>query len=67
MARNTNANPKASQDDTEVIREKPADTLLRSWGKKMSLGKAAVIPVFVGGSWTLQIPRGNKRVLTVKI
>lgn len=67
MARNTKPNPKVEADDAEVIREKPADTLLRSWGKKMSLGKAAVIPVFIGGSWTLQIPRGNKRVLTVKI
>ena len=64
MARNA-AKPKAGQD-VEIVQDRPAETLLRSWGKKMSQGRAAVIPVFVGGKWSIQIPRGNKRVLTVK-
>jgi hypothetical protein len=45
----------------------PAATLLRSWGKRMANGHAVVIPVFVGGSWTLQVPRGNKRVLRLNV
>lgn len=69
MARTTTPKPKAKakQTEEELVQEKPARTLLKSWGKRMSRGKAAVIPVYVGGSWTLQIPRGNKRVLTVKV
>lgn len=26
-----------------------------------------MIPVFVGGAWSLQVPRGNKRVLRVNV
>lgn len=47
--------------------EKPAATLVKSWAKKMSQGRATIIPVFVGGVWSLQVPRGNKRVLTVPV
>ena len=53
--------------DKESIQDKPAASLLRSWGKRMSAGQAAMIPVYVGGSWTLQIPRGNKRVLQLAV
>jgi hypothetical protein len=47
--------------------DRPAPSLLRSWGKRMSEGKASVIPVFVGGSWSLAVPRGNKRVLSLSV
>ena len=47
--------------------DRPANTLLHNWGKKMAEGNAAVIPVFIGGSWTLQVPRGNKRILRVNV
>ena len=50
-----------------MIRDKPAPSLLKAWGKRMSQGTASVIPVYVGGSWTLQVPRGNKRVLSFPI
>lgn len=66
MARSNTPKPKAAQEDMP-IQDKPAPTLLKSWGKRMSQGQAAVIPVYVGGNWSLQIPRGNKRVLTVKV
>jgi len=65
MARNSTPKAKTGQDN-EIVQDRPADTLLRSWAKKMSQGRASVIPVFVGGKWSIQIPRGNKRVLTVK-
>ena len=47
--------------------DKPASTLLRSWGKRMAKGSALVIPVFIGGAWSVQVPRGNKRVLRVNV
>lgn len=63
-----NATPKAKEFPDDMIhQDKPAKSLLRSWGKRMSQGNAAMIPVFVGGAWTLQIPRGNKRVLQLPI
>ena len=67
MAKNPTQKPIEDQDEEKVIQERPAASLLRSWGKRMAQGTAAVIPVYVGGSWTLQIPRGNKRVLTVPV
>lgn len=45
----------------------PAPTLLKSWGKRMAKGSVPMIPVFVGGAWSLQVPRGNKRVLRVSV
>ena len=49
-------------EDTTVSKR-----LLKSWGKRMAKGNVAVIPVFVGGAWSLQVPRGNKRVLRVNV
>ncbi len=63
-----NATPKATElRDNGLHQDKPAKSLLRSWGKRMAQGNAAIIPVFVGGAWTLQIPRGNKRVLQLPV
>ena len=63
-----NDTPKAKEfRDNEIHQDKPAKSLLRSGGKRMSQGNAAVIPVFVGGAWTLQVPRGNKRVLQLSV
>lgn len=45
----------------------PAPSLLKSWGKRMAKGNVPMIPVFVGGAWSLQVPRGNKRVLRVNV
>lgn len=53
--------------DFELLHDKPAKSLLKAWSKKMSKGTAIMIPVFVGGQWTLQVPRGNKRILQVPI
>jgi hypothetical protein len=64
MARNTLE--KESRKEPKPV-DRPAATLLRSWGKKMSEGKATVIPVYVGGTWTLAVPRGNKRVLSLSV
>lgn len=57
----------AKNTDEILLEDKPAKSLLRSWSKRMAKGSATMIPVFVGGKWTLQVPRGNKRVLQVPI
>jgi hypothetical protein len=65
MARNT---PKSRPDiDEEVLQDKPAKTLLNSWSKRLTSGSAVGIPVFIGGTWSLQVPRGNKRVLQLSV
>ena len=53
--------------ETNMLQDKPAKSLLKSWGKRMSEGKASIIPVYVGGNWVLQVPRGNKRILQVPV
>jgi hypothetical protein len=66
----TMANTMTTKDTDESTTkpvDRPAATLLRSWGKRMSDGKARVIPIYVGGSWSVAVPRGNKRVLSVNI
>ena len=66
MARTMNAGSEPVRDE-EVIRDRPAASLLRSWGKRMSQGQAAAIPVYIGGSWSLAVPRGNKRILQLSV
>ncbi|MBI5242150.1 MAG: hypothetical protein HY922_00535 [Elusimicrobia bacterium] len=65
MAQNTTVNNPVEKATKPS--ERPAATLLRSWGKRMSDGKATVIPIYVGGAWTVAVPRGNKRVLSLSV
>lgn len=61
-------NPDTSMNEpTPRDADRPARTLLRSWGKRMAKGNVPMIPVFVGGAWSLQVPRGNKRVLRLNV
>ena len=53
--------------DDKIDPMSPSASLLKSWGKKMAKGNVRMIPVFVGGAWNVQVPRGNKRVLRVNI
>lgn len=57
----------AAPMDSKTDPTSPAPSLLKSWGKRMAKGKVPMIPVFVGGAWSLQVPRGNKRVLRVNV
>lgn len=54
-----------TEPEENIVGDKPAASLLKSWGKRLSQGNAPVIPVYVGGAWSFQVPRGNKRVLQV--
>jgi len=42
-------------------------SMLKAWGKRMAAGEAQVVPVYVAGAWTLNIRRGNKRVLKIAV
>lgn len=66
MTRKTPQRAKPDQEEP-LIKDRPAASLLRSWGKRMSQGTVAPIPVFIGGSWSLAVPRGNKRILQVPV
>lgn len=59
--------PKAKSEADEPVKDRPASSLLRSWGKRISQGSVAPIPVFIGGTWSLAVPRGNKRILQVAV
>ena len=43
--------------------DRPSQRMLKTWAKRIKHGRAATVPVFVGGKWSLQILRGHKRVL----
>ena len=62
MARNNTPTPKE-----DMYQDRPAASLLKSWGKRMAQGNVTAIPVFVGGKWSIAVPRGNKRVLQFAI
>lgn len=62
---NNNIPDTATED--ESIKDRPAASLLKSWGKRMSQGGVSAIPVFIGGKWSIAVPRGNKRVLQLAI
>ncbi|OIO06611.1 MAG: hypothetical protein AUJ52_11880 [Elusimicrobia bacterium CG1_02_63_36] len=64
MAQNNNPDPATEED---AIKDRPAASLLKSWGKRMSQGGVCAIPVFIGGKWSIAVPRGNKRVLQLAI
>ena len=49
-------------EDTSVSKR-----LLKSWGKRLAKGQAPVIPVYVNGSWMINVARGNKRALRVVV
>ncbi|MBI5597380.1 MAG: hypothetical protein HY928_14905 [Elusimicrobia bacterium] len=62
-----NPTPVAKAPAEPIVKDRPAASLLRSWGKRMSAGSVAPIPVFIGGTWSLAVPRGNKRILQLPI
>lgn len=47
----------------ELAQDRPSQRMLKTWAKRIKHGRAATVPVFVGGKWSLQILRGHKRVL----
>jgi hypothetical protein len=53
--------------EDELPKEKPSRRMLRNWAKRIAQGEARAIPVYVGGSWSLQIMRGKKRRLQLEL
>lgn len=49
------------------IVDRPSRSVRKIWAKRIKSGKAVPIMVYVGGSWTMHIVRGNKRVMQVPV
>ena len=56
-----------SRINTPLPQDRPSRRMLKIWAKRIAGGQASTIPVFVGGAWTLNIPRGHKRVLQLAL
>lgn len=67
MTKNNTTKAKSAEAANGLIKDRPAASLLKSWGKRMSRGSVSPIPVFIGGSWSLAVPRGNKRILQLPV
>lgn len=50
----------------EAIIERPSRRLIRTWGRRIAQGKVKGVAVYVNGGWSFHIPRGNRRVISVK-
>lgn len=59
--------PKELDDSGPLVREKPSPRMLKTWGRRVAANRAETFPVFVNGNWTLQVFRGKKRMLSLKI
>jgi hypothetical protein len=59
--------PKELDASSGISREKPSKRMLRTWVKKVAAQRADTFPVYVNGSWTLQVFRGKKRMLSLKL
>jgi len=66
MARNNTPDTEIESAE-ETYTDRPAPSLLKSWGKRLSDGGVSAIPVFIGGKWSIAVPRGNKRVLQLAV
>ena len=53
--------------DDKTIIDRPSRSVRKIWAKRIKSGKATPIMVYVGGSWTMHIVRGNKRVMQVPV
>ena len=52
-----------NKNGTPLPQDRPSRRILRTWARRIKNGEANTIPVYVGGSWSLQIMRGHKRAL----
>ncbi len=59
--------PKELDESGAITREKPSKRMLRTWVKKVAADRAETFPVFINGNWTLQVFRGKKRMISLKL
>lgn len=46
--------------------DRPSRRMMKTWARRIAQGAARPVPVFIGGAWSLQIERGEKRALQVR-
>ncbi len=58
---------KELQESEGITREKPSKRMLRTWVKKVADNSAGTFPVYMNGEWTLNVFRGKKRMISLKL
>jgi len=59
--------PKEMDESGAITRERPSKRMLRTWVKKVAADRAETFPVYINGSWSLQVFRGKKRMISLKL
>ena len=61
-------NTAIAKKQTEVLElDEPSAAMRQRWAKRIAAGTAKPIPVFVGGVWSVNVQRGNKRILRLQV
>lgn len=55
------------EESEELKADTPSAGIRRRWGKRLAQGKAKPVLVYVGGQWSLNVPRGNKRLMRISL
>lgn len=62
------ANTAIVKRQAEVLElDEPSAAMRQRWAKRIAAGTAKPIPVFVGGAWSVNVVRGNKRILRMQV
>jgi hypothetical protein len=67
MIATMNAKKNPTAPEANLMQDRPSQRMLKTWAKRITRGRATTIPVFIGGQWSLQIPRGHKRLLQLGV
>ncbi|MBI3299164.1 MAG: hypothetical protein HYZ75_13430 [Elusimicrobia bacterium] len=54
-------------NNSDVVVDRPSRRMMNTWSKRLRTGKATPVPIYIGGSWSMMVVRGNKRVMQLNI
>ncbi len=54
-------------NNSDVLVDRPSRRMMNTWSKRLRTGKATPVPIYIGGSWSMMVLRGNKRVMQLSI
>ncbi|MBI3299180.1 MAG: hypothetical protein HYZ75_13510 [Elusimicrobia bacterium] len=54
-------------NNNDVPVDRPSRRMMKIWSKRLKLGQANSVPVYIGGSWSMMVVRGNKRVMQLTL
>ena len=55
------------ENETGLTADRPSRRIMKIWARRITSGKAKPVMVYVGGSWTIHVLRGNRRGLQVSV